>query len=282
MNKELSVYGQYLKEIKKYSLLTCEQEKELSLRIKKGDKEALECLINSNLRLVVKIAHHYTAPSAKLMDIIQEGNIGLITAAKKFSPNFNVRFASYAALWIKQSISRFLTSNDEIIHLPSRKATVVKNVKKFRAEFKRKNKREPLSEEILKEVDVEKTQLQTLHTFMYGNFCSLDANLTSGNKGKNTTTLHDYIMADSKENPETIYIMQDIALQLDKQLDFLGARDKDIIKNRYRLNREMKIIPFHELGKKHSLSPESVRQITLRAIKKLKARKEVLVKAIPF
>ena len=282
MNKEISVYGQYLKEIKKYSLLTCEQEKELSLRIKKGDKEALECLINSNLRLVVKIAHHYTAPSAKLMDIIQEGNIGLITAAKKFSPNFNVRFASYAALWIKQSISRFLTSNDEIIHLPSRKATVVKNVKKFRAEFKKKNKREPLSEEILKEVGVEKTQLQTLHTFIYGNFCSLDPNLTSGNKGRNTTTLHDYIMADSKENPETIYIMQDIALQLDKQLDFLGARDKDIIKNRYRLNREMKIIPFHELGKKHSLSPESVRQITLRAIKKLKARKEVLVKAIPF
>ena len=282
MGNEISIYNQYVKEVKNYRLLTSEEEKELSLKIKKGDENALKHLINSNLRLVIKIAHHYIVPSGKLMDIIQEGNIGLMTAARKFSIDFNVRFASYASLGIKQSINRYLASHDELIRLPSRKATVVKNIKKFRLEFKKQNEREPLAEEILKEVDIEEKQLRMLHPFIYESVCSLDASISSGKKEKNSSTLYDYISSDSKENPETIYITQDIALQLDKQLDFLGERDKDILKNRYRLNIEKKVIPFHELGKKYSLSPESVRQIEIRALKKLRARKKELVNAIPF
>lgn len=281
MGKETSIYNQYIKEVKRYRLLTCEEEKELSYRIKKGDAKALELLVNSNLRLVIKIVHRYIIPSNKLMDLIQEGNMGLMIAAKKFSPNFNVRFASYASLWIKQSISRYLSS-DDLIRLPSRKAAVVRSVKKFRAEFKKMHEKEPLIEEILKEVDIEKKQLQTLHTFIYDNIYSLDADVSLGKKDRNTSTLYDYVISDSKENPESIYIIKDIWQQLDKQLDFLGARDKDILKNRYCLNIEKKVIPFHELGKKHALSSESVRQITIRAIKKLKAKKEELMSAIPF
>ncbi len=282
MSRETSIYNQYVKEVKNYHLLTCEEEKELAIKIKKGDAKALESLVNSNLRLVIKIAHHYIIPSNKIMDIIQEGNIGLMTAARKFSPDFNVRFASYASLWIKQSISRYLTSNDELIHLPSRKATIVRNIKKFRTEFKKTNEREPLTEEILKEIDIEEKQLKALHTFIYESICSLDANVSFSKKEKNTSTLYDYISSGNAENPENIYITRELGLQLDKQLDFLGERDKDILKNRYRLNRDKKVIPFHELGKKYALSPESVRQITIRAIKKLKAKKEELISAIPF
>ncbi len=280
--KETSIYNQYVREVKNYRLLNSEEEKELATKIKKGDVKALECLINSNLRLVIKIAHNYIIPSNKLMDIIQEGNIGLMTAARKFSPDFNVRFASYASLWIKQSISRYLSSNDELIHLPSRKATIVRNIKKFRAEFKKKHEREPFSVEILKEIDIDEKQLKTLYPFIYENVCSLDAGITSNKKEKSTSTLYDYVISDNKENPEAIYIAQDVELQLDKQLDFLGTRDKDIIKNRYRLNIEKKVIPFNELGKKYSLSPESVRQIEIRAIKKLRVKKEELINAIPF
>ena len=282
MCKETNIYNQYVKEVKNYHLLTNEEEKELSIKIKNGDAKALERLVNSNLRLVIKIAHHYMVPSDRLMDIIQEGNIGLMTAAKKFSPSFNVRFASYAALWIKQAINRYVSSNNELIHLPSRKAAVVKNVKKFRVEFKKLNKREPAFEEIQKELDIKKKQLQTLHSFTYESICSLDASLVSSKKDNSTSTLYDYVASDSRENPENIYIAQDIEQQLDKQLDFLGERDKDILKNRYRLNIEKKVIPFHELGRKYSISPESVRQIEIRAIKKLKAKKEELMSAIPF
>ena len=282
MSRETSIYNQYVKEVKNYHLLTCEEEKELAIKIKKGDAKALESLVNSNLRLVIKIAHHYIIPSNKIMDIIQEGNIGLMTAARKFSPDFNVRFASYASLWIKQSISRYLTSNDELIHLPSRKATIVRNIKKFRAEFKKMNEREPLTEEILKEIDIEEKQLKTLHTFIYESICSLDANVSFSKKEKNTSTLYDYISSGNAENPENIYITRELGLQLDKQLDFLGERDKDILKNRYRLNRDKKVIPFHELGKKYSLSPESVRQIEIRALNKLKAKKDELINVIPF
>jgi RNA polymerase sigma factor, sigma-70 family len=282
MKSETSICNQYLKEVKGYPLLTSEEEKELALKIKKGDKKALELLVNSNLRLVIKIAHHYIIPSNKLMDLIQEGNIGLMTAAKKFSLEFNVRFASYASLWIKQSINRYISSNDDLIHLPARKARIVKDIKKFRLEFEKTNNREPLNEEIQKEFDIEKKQLQTLHTFIYENICSLDAGITSSKKEKNIPTLYEYVMSDNRENPEDIYIMKDISNQLDRQLDFLGERDKDILKNRYSLNIEKKVIPFHQLGKKYSISPESVRQIEIRAIKKLRARKEELVKAIPF
>ena len=282
MSRETSIYNQYVKEVKNYHLLTCEEEKELAIKIKKGDAKALESLVNSNLRLVIKIAHHYIIPSNKIMDIIQEGNIGLMTAARKFSPDFNVRFASYASLWIKQSISRYLTSNDELIHLPSRKATIVRNIKKFRTEFKKTNEREPLTEEILKEIDIEEKQLKTLHTFIYESICSLDANVSFSKKEKNTSTLYDYISSGNAENPENIYITRELGLQLDKQLDFLGERDKDILKNRYRLNRDKKVVPFHELGKKYSLSPESVRQIEIRALNKLKAKKDELINVIPF
>ncbi|MGP1437670.1 MAG: sigma-70 family RNA polymerase sigma factor [Treponema sp.] len=279
---ETSIYNQYLKEIKSYRLLDATEEKELAIKIKKGDIKALERLINSNLRLVVKIAHHYIIPSNKLMDIIQEGNIGLMTAAKKFSPDFNVRFASYAALWIKQAINRYIASSDTLIRLPSRKAVLVRNVKRFRNEFKKINKREPFFEEIEKEFDVKKNQLQALHTFIYENIISLDANIEATKKEKNANTLYDYVVKDTKEDPEEMYMLKEIKIQLDKQLDFLGARDKDILKNRYCLNNEKKVIPFHKLGKKYSLSPESVRQIEIRAIKKLKDRKEELLKTIPF
>ncbi|MGP1440512.1 MAG: sigma-70 family RNA polymerase sigma factor [Treponema sp.] len=282
MKNETSIYNQYLKEIKNYPLLTSDEEKELAIKIKKGNTKALEQLINSNLRLVVKIAHNYIIPSNKLMDIIQEGNIGLMTAAKKFSPDFNVRFASYACLWIKQSMNRYLSYNDELIRIPSRKATIVRNVKKFRVAFKKTNKREPFSEEISKALDIEKNQLQMLHTFIYETISSLDANISIGKKEKNTSTLYDYIASDGEENPETIYITKEISSQLDKQLDFLGERDKDILKNRYRLNRDKKVVPFHTLGEKYSISSESVRQIEIRAIKKLQARKETLLKVIPF
>ena len=144
-----SIYNQYLREVKNHRLLSAEEEIALAKKIKKGDEIALQCLINSNLRLVIKIAHHYMVPISKLMDIIQEGNIGLMTAAKKFSPDFNVRFASYAALWIRQAISRYISSNEGPIHLPSRKSTIVKNVKKFRAEFKKEHHREPINQEII-------------------------------------------------------------------------------------------------------------------------------------
>ena len=282
MNNGIGVYNQYLKEVKRYRLLTSAEEIELAIRIKKGDTKALDLLINSNLRLVVKIAHHYIVPSNKLMDIIQEGNIGLMTAAKKFLPDFNVRFASYASLWIKQSISRYLATGDEIIRLPSRKATLVKNVKKFRVEFKKANKREPNFEEITKDLGIEKKQLQTLHTFIYDSICSLDGESYVERNEKNTSTLYDYLPSNEKEEPENVYIMNDVKIQLEKQLDFLSERDKDILKNRYRLNREKKVVPFHELGKKYSLSPEAVRQIEIRAIKKLRSRKDILMNAIPF
>lgn len=142
------VFTKYLKEVNKYSLLTKEQELILSKKIKNGCKESLELLINSNLRLVIRIAKMHSSNSHELMDIIQEGNMGLITAAKKFSAGFNVRFASYASFWIQRSILTYLSDSDKIIRLPALKKIILKKIKDFRFKYKIDNGREPSLDEI--------------------------------------------------------------------------------------------------------------------------------------
>ena len=274
-----SIYNQYLREVKSHKLLTAEEEIGLANRIKKGDAVALKHLINSNLRLVIKIAHRYIVPSNRLMDIIQEGNIGLMTAARKFSSDFNVRFASYASLWIKQAISRYVSSNDELIHLPTRKSTIVKSIRRFRTEFKKENHREPINEEIIERLGLKEKVFKQLYPYIYDRIDSLDA--ICGDKEKARTSLYDYLPQSSLQNPEDAYILKEVTEKLDEQLDMLGSRDKDILKNRYCMNMEKKKIPFHVLGSKYSISPESVRQIEIRALRKLRANKEMFLTSIP-
>ena len=273
-----SIYNQDLQEVKKYKLLSLNEEITLAKSIKNGDEKALQQLINSNLRLVIKIARHYILPKSRLMDIIQEGNIGLMTAAKKFSPDFHVRFACYASLWIKQAISRYICSNDQLIHLPTRKATIVKNIKHFRSEFKKKNNREPISDEIVAHMKISETLFMQLHPYIYERLESLDAYAIPDAKA----TLYDYIPQSTAPNPEEAYISKELSEKLEEQLNILSTRDKDIIKNRFCLNVEKKTIPFHVLGKKYSISPESVRQIELKSLRKLRANKEALLASIPM
>ena len=276
--QEFSVYNQYIREIKCYKLLSKEEEVELAHKIEKGDKIALQKLINSNLRLVVKIACCYASSYNNFMDVIQEGNMGLMTAAQKFSPSFNVRFASYATLWIKQAISRYIASHASNIRLPIRKACIVKDVQKFRAEFKKELNREPSLQEISDSIGVDEKQLRPLHKFIYEKMESLDASLSR--KGKKDMSLYDYIPSQEYQNPEDIYLKKEKEMELDKQLNILSVRDKDIIKNRYCLNTERRSVPFRILGDKYSISAESVRQIEIRALKKLRNNKEKFIEAM--
>ncbi len=274
---ESSVYIQYLKEVKSYKLLTSEEEISLAIKIKNGDMLALKTLINSNLRLVIKIARNYITPKANFMDVIQEGNIGLITAARKFSPKFNVRFASYASLWIKQAINRYITTSESSIHLPIRKATIVKNAKKFINEFTKENKRKPVIAEIVQTLGLTEKQINQLLPYIYEQIDSLDAFF----EAKDNICLYNYIQADERESPEDQLIKKEIKNKLNEQLDILSPRDKDIIKNRYCLNNRKRPLPFHVLAQKYSISAESVRQIEIRAIKKLNANKETIMRAVP-
>ena len=276
--QEFSVYNQYIKEIKCYKLLSKEEEVELANKIKLGDKVALQQLINSNLRLVVKLARSYESYSSNFMDIIQEGNMGLMVAAKKFSPSFNVRFASYATLWIKQAISRYIVSHRSSIRLPMRKASIVKEVQKFRIEFKKQLNKEPSLQEISTSLGVDEKQLRQLHKYIYNKMESLDACIAKNDK--KDTSLYDYIPSQEYENPENIYLKKVEKMELYKQLNILSARDRDIIKNRYCLNTEHRSIPFRILGDKYSISAESVRQIEIRALKRLRDNKERLIEAM--
>ena len=121
---------QYIKDSKKYPLLSAEQEAELADEVKKGNTEAIEVLVTSNLRLVIKMAKKFSSNENQILELIQEGNMGLMKAASKFSKSFKVRFSSYAAWWIKQSFIRYLNSADKVIKLPVRKEALIRQVNK--------------------------------------------------------------------------------------------------------------------------------------------------------
>lgn len=139
---------QYLEQISKFPILTEEEEKELGRRIQQGDKEALRQLVESNLRFVVNYAKKYRGMGLSLLDLIHEGNLGLIEAAKRFDPNRNVRFISYAVWWIRQAIFHALSQNARTFHLPQKLSDQIALMRRKEAELKAELGREPTREEI--------------------------------------------------------------------------------------------------------------------------------------
>lgn len=147
LNQE-DILRSYYAAIKRVSLLTAEEEKELSSRIAEGDESARRRLIEANLRLVVKMARSYVTPDMPLVDLIQEGNVGLIKAAEKFDGGRNVRFSTYASWWIRQSITRALVNSRRAIRLPHRKEELLKRVQRTYNSLTQVLQREPNSAEI--------------------------------------------------------------------------------------------------------------------------------------
>ena len=136
---EQDVIGSYLNSIKKFSLLSAEEEVELSKKIQSGDKNAVKQLVNSNLRLVVSLARKMQASPSIIMDLIQEGNMGLMVAAEKFSSDFKTRFSTYAYPWIAQYMLRYMNSRTSFIALPSRKEMMIRKIQKSQAYFFQQN-----------------------------------------------------------------------------------------------------------------------------------------------
>ena len=149
----------YLEEISRFKLLEFEEELDLSRRIEKGDKDALNALINANLRLVVKIAKAYVSAEMGLMDLIQEGNLGLIKAAEKYDYRKEVRFSTYASWWIKQSITRSITNKKRAIRLPHRKEEALKRLQRISEEFSQEYFRHPTLEELAAYTGMKETEV---------------------------------------------------------------------------------------------------------------------------
>jgi len=256
----------YLKEIRKFPLLNFEQEIDLSHKIQKGDLLAQKKLIESNLRLVVTIARKYTAPDLPLLDIIQEGNLGLITAAQKYEFSYNVRFSTYACWWIQQSITRAIANKRRLIRLPFRKEELATRIRRVSAELYQKLSRYPSTEEVAAHLNISTQEVSDIIRSSSA-VTSLDIPLDDDE----SASLKDLI-ADSTYNPEDMFMKKyshECVLDI---IEDLKEGERDIVLKRYNLMNDGTNYTLKAIGLQYGVSAETIRQVELRALRKLKVR----------
>ncbi|HNY16767.1 MAG TPA: RNA polymerase sigma factor RpoD/SigA [Treponemataceae bacterium] len=262
--------NEYLKEIRKYPLLAFDEEIELSKRIQEGDLAARKKLIESNLRLVVTIARKYTSPDLPLLDIIQEGNLGLITAAQKYEFSYNVRFSTYACWWIQQAITRAIANKRRLIRLPFRKEELAGRVRRVSAELFQRLSRCPTRAEIAEELGIPSSDVADI-MLNSGTIASLDVQLDE----EESACLKDLI-PDTTYNPEDQFMKQYTRNCILDVLSELKEGERDIMIKRYNLDNDGTTYTLKTIGAQYGVSAETIRQVELRAIRKLKSRSEEL------
>jgi RNA polymerase primary sigma factor len=262
-NDQDDVLKSYIAQIRKIPLLSFDEELNLAQLIQQGDEMARHRLIEANLRLVVKIARGYITHDISLMDIIQEGNLGLMHAAEKYSHLKNVRFSTYAGWWIRQSISRFLVNRRRAIRLPHRKEEILRRVQKVYHTLSQTLMRQPRLEEIAKEVGVSQEDVEFVLN-MTNNFVSLEVENANEEYGVAMDVYGDYTYS-----PEQALMRQSSRDATLKALKALKAKERRILMYRYQLNGGERHT-LKSIGDKMGLSPETVRQIEIRALRKMR------------
>jgi RNA polymerase primary sigma factor len=259
--------AQYFEEISRTPLLTFEQELELSRRVESGDETARQRLIQANLRLVVKIAKAYSRYGTAFLDLIQEGNLGLINAAGKFDYRKNVRFSTYASWWIKQSIVRALVNKNRMIRLPHRKEESLRKLTAKLAESAAA-KRTPTVEELAVYLRLAKEEVLALLE-LAGAVTSLDKEV-----GDEAVSLIE-LVEDRSYQPESEYFVQEFVSDTQRLLETLQDRERDVLLCRYAFGGEKKKT-LKTIGEQLGLSAETVRQMEIRALEKLRGQKDDL------
>jgi RNA polymerase primary sigma factor len=260
------VIHSYFSQIKAIPLLSFEEEQELSRRIQKKDDAALRKLIESNLKLVVKIARSYISQDVPFLDIIQEGNLGLMRAAEKFDHKKNVRFSTYASWWIRQSISRYLSNKRRPIRLPQRKEEILKKVQCSYHTLSQTLMRQPNTGEISQEIGVSTEDINSVISLTKGTF--------SIHPGPGEETSMDFY-EDYTYNPERALLKKSSRDETIRFLGHLKDRERRIVMYRYRFDGG-KRYTLKKISEKMGISPETVRQIEMKAMQKMRLRADEL------
>ncbi len=245
--------------------LTPDEEYKIAKKVSKGDEKARRKLIESNLKLVIKIAMHFLVPGINIMDLIQEGNIGLITAVDKFNYKKNVKFSTYASNWIKQAIFRFLIKNQRSIRLPLRKGELLVKIEKELNKLIKILNRHPTIDEISQEIGVEKKKVEELLQWLLPSL-SLNEDIK---QNYDPSFLPIYMK--EKYHPETIALRNLLKEETSQILDSLIEREAKILRYRFGLH-DGKRYSLKQTGKLIGLSTESIRQIEMKALEKIRKR----------
>ena len=266
----------YLKSIGNHPRLNFEQEKELSTRAIKGDQDAINELVSCNLLLVVPIAKRYYGCGLPLLDLIQEGNLGLITAAKKYDGTKGWRFSTYATYWIRQSISRALGDQSRTIRIPANMVELLGKVRKATNELTIKFKRQPTDEEIAKYLNEDLDKIQTVLDVSQA-VSSLDLSVDEDGE----TSVGDLVADDRVESGYANLVKEANKQIVDDVLGTLPTREAEILRMRFGINQE-KAMTLEEVGGHYGITKERIRQIENKAIRKLRhpARARMLKEAM--
>jgi RNA polymerase primary sigma factor len=263
-NRETPSLDAYLHEISKLGMLSVEEEVEMAKRIKEGDEEALTKLVNSNLRFVVSVAKQYQNQGLSLPDLINEGNFGLMRAAKRFDETRGFKFISYAVWWIRQSILQALAEQSRIVRFPLNKVGIQNKVIKAFIRLEQDLEREPSADEVANYL---KMRVDDVKAFMKTStkHISMDAPINNEEEG----TMYDLLSSEADELPDNMLITNSMRIEINRILSTLSPRESDIIRMYYGLSGNHPY-SLDEIGEEFELTRERVRQIKEKALRRLK------------
>lgn len=271
-NRESQSLDKYLQEIGKVPLLSMDEEAELARRIRQGDEEALEKLVKANLRFVVSVAKQYQNQGLPLTDLISEGNLGLIKAAKRFDETRGFKFISYAVWWIRQSILQALAEQSRIVRLPLNRVGALNKINKVFARLEQEYEREPSPSEIseamkgtLSPEEVAEIMRQS------GRHVSLDSPIAPGED----TRFIDVLENSDLPQPDQVLMYESLRQEISKALATLEDREAQILRMHFGIDQRYPMT-LEEIAEKLGLTRERVRQIKEKAIRKLRSNPSVL------
>ncbi len=268
-NRDNKSLDQYFQEISKIDLLTADEEIDLAILIKKGDEAAQEKLIKANLRFVVSVAKQFQNQGLSLGDLINEGNIGLIKAARRFDVTRGFKFISYAVWWVRQGIMQSIADHQRVVRLPLNRVSLLTKIGKASKALEQEYERKPSTEELAHYLDITTDEVSFTQQTS-GRQLSIDAPLTSSNESNNR--LLDVIPDNKNILPDKKLMQESLKNEVETILTKLTAREAEVIKLSYGIGYE-KSATLEEIGKQFNLTRERIRQIKEKALRKLRLSK---------
>lgn len=255
--------GIYFKDVSKLSMITPEKEIELTRRIKLGDKAAANELVTANLRFVISVAKQYQNKGLDLVDLIQEGNIGMLEAAYKFDETRGYRFISYAVWWIRQSIMRAISEQCRTVRVPMSQIVNMSKINKMSEEFEQKNGRVPSMEEIEEETNLNRKKINMSLASTYRS-----VSLESPLRDEDVSCLLDILPNDNSESTDTTALKSDLILEIERILSKLSYREQDVLRMSFGIG--VQAMSNDEIANRFGIGGERVRQIQHSAINHIK------------
>jgi len=275
-NRETASLDKYLQEIGRVDLITAEEEVELAQRIREGDQDALDRMVNANLRFVVSVSKQYQNQGLTLPDLINEGNLGLIKAAKRFDETRGFKFISYAVWWIRQSILSALAEQSRIVRLPLNKIGAINKINRASSDLEQTLGRIPTPEEISEHLDLTLTEVkQSLKNA--ARHVSMDAPLKSSEE--TSSNMYEVMSSDSTPKPDKDLLLESLRKEIERSLSTITIREADVVRLYFGLSGEHPMT-LEEIGERFDLTRERVRQIKEKSIRRLKhASRSKMLKA---